>query len=84
MIWAKGGNMIELTEEQRRQMRSGGWPPRVVDPETREEFVLLHAALFDRARPLLEREDDIPAVEDMYAAVSEAIDRDESAPRESA
>ena len=67
--------MIELSGEQQRQIHEGGWPPRVVNPKTQEEFVLLHAALFERVRHILEAEDEIPAIEEMYPAVSEAINR---------
>ncbi len=76
--------MIELTGEQQRKMQEGGWPPRALNPVTGEEFVLLHAGLFERVRQVLEAEDEIAAIEEMYPAVSEAIDRDESASRESA
>jgi hypothetical protein len=76
--------MIELTGEQQHQMMNEGWPPRVVNPNTREEFVLIHAALFDRVRQTLEAEDEIPAIEEAYPAVAEVMDHEESAARESA
>lgn len=41
--------MIELTEELRQAMRTHpGKPVRLVDPETREAFVLLRAEEYDR------------------------------------
>jgi hypothetical protein len=76
--------MIEITAEQQRRIAEDGWPPRAVNPQTGEEYVLLHAALFERIRQLLENEDDIPAIEEMYRTVTEAIDRDEPDSRESA
>jgi hypothetical protein len=58
--------------------------PRVADPQTGEPFVLIHAEMFERVRALLEKEDEIAAVEEMYPLVNEALDADESASRESA
>jgi hypothetical protein len=76
--------MIELTPEQQRQMQQGGWPPRFRNPATREEFVLIHAEMFDRVRALLEAQDEIPEVEEMYPTVIEAMDPDEGTTRETA
>ena len=76
--------MIELTDEQESQIKGGGWPPRAVNRTTREEFVLIHAALFERVRHILEAEDEITAIEEMYPTITEALDRDESVSRESA
>ena len=42
--------MIELTEGQQRELREGGWPPRVLNPATRETLVLLPAEMFERVR----------------------------------
>ena len=42
--------MIELTEQQQRELREGGWPPRVLNPATRETLVLLPAEMFDRVK----------------------------------
>jgi hypothetical protein len=69
--------MIELTEQQRRELRAAGWPQRVVNPDTQEQFVLLHAEMYERVRALLEQEDEIGAVEEMYPLVSEALDAKE-------
>ncbi len=39
---------IELTEELRREVeRAGEDPVRLIDPETREEFIVLRASVFD-------------------------------------
>jgi hypothetical protein len=71
--------MIKISSEQLRQMNDGGWPPRVVNIDTGEEFVLLHAAMFERVRAILEIEDEIPSIEEMYPALSEVVSHDESA-----
>jgi hypothetical protein len=45
--------MIELTAEQSRAVaHSSGAPPTVVDPETRETYVLLSKEEYDRLRDL--------------------------------
>jgi hypothetical protein len=75
--------MIKLTGEQQRQMNEEGWPPRFVNLATGEEFVLLHAAMFERVRPVLETEDEIAAVEEMYPVLTEVVD-ESPAGRESA
>ena len=76
--------MIQLTEQQQRELREGGWPPRVCNPSTQETFVLLAAEMFERVRALLEAEDEIGAVEEMSPLASEVLDAEDSAPRESA
>jgi hypothetical protein len=58
--------MIELTGEQQDKLRDGGWPRHALNPKTGEEFVLLHTALYERVRHLLEAEDEILAIEEMY------------------
>jgi hypothetical protein len=76
--------MIELTEGQQRELREGGWPPRVLNPATLETLVLLPAEMFERVRALLEGEDELAAVEEMSPLAGEVLDRDESSSRESA
>jgi len=44
--------MIELTEEQRRQLK--GPEPIVIDPQTGETYVLVRKAVYDRIKGLLE------------------------------
>jgi len=39
--------MIELTEEQAEALRRAEQPPHVVDPRTREEFVLVRKDRFE-------------------------------------
>ena len=66
--------MIELTDEQQRDLARGGWPPRVRNPRTNETFVLLSAEMYERVCALLDREDEIAEVEEMYPLVNEALD----------
>ena len=40
--------MIELTEEQMQALENGEKPPRVVNPCTRETFVLLSTEVYER------------------------------------
>jgi len=44
--------MIELSEEQRRQLE--GPEPVVIDPQTQEMYVLVRKAVYDRIKGLLE------------------------------
>jgi hypothetical protein len=44
--------MIELTEEQRRSLKSGK-AVDVIDPETNQAYVLLGKEVYDRVRRLL-------------------------------
>jgi hypothetical protein len=45
---------LQLTEEERRLVRQGnGEPVRLTDPETKQEYVLLRAELYDRLKSLL-------------------------------
>jgi hypothetical protein len=47
--------MITLTPEQRQEIqRAGEEPVRLADPETRTEYVLLKAEVYDRIRTLLD------------------------------
>ena len=45
--------MIELTEQERQAVK-GAEPPRLVDPDTNETYVILRASIYDRLRPILE------------------------------
>ncbi len=48
---------IELSEELRREVeRAGQVPVRLVDPQTKEEFVVLRADIYQRLRRLLDAE----------------------------
>lgn len=50
--------MIELTQEQRQAVKSEE-PPRLVDPDTNETYVLIKAEVYERVRRLLEDEDGL-------------------------
>jgi hypothetical protein len=50
--------MIELTEQQRREL--GGPETLVVDPQTRQTYVLVPKDLFDRLKALLATDDYDP------------------------
>ena len=76
--------MIELTEQQLRDLAQAGWPPEVVHPNTGEHFVLIPKDLFERVRAILEEEDEIADVEEMYPLTAEVLDADEAASRQSA
>ena len=45
--------MIELSPEQ-RQVLVGPGPARILDPETKQTYVLIPADLYERLRPVLE------------------------------
>jgi hypothetical protein len=50
--------MLELTQEQRQEVRSAGdGPLRLTDPDTRAEYVVLKADLYDRMRRVFEEVD---------------------------
>jgi len=49
--------MIELTEQQRREVKeANGHAVRAVDPESKQEYVLLRAEAYQRLRELSEAE----------------------------
>ena len=76
--------MIELTEQQIRELKQAGWPPEAKNPETGQTFVLIHREMFERARAILEKEDEIAEIEEMYPLVSEVLDAEENVSQESA
>ena len=47
--------MIELTEQQWQAVK-GAVPPRLVDPETNETYVIVPASVYDRLRSILDDE----------------------------
>lgn len=44
--------MIELTEEQRQNIRKEN-PPRVIDPFTNERFVLIREDIYEKVKKVL-------------------------------
>jgi hypothetical protein len=61
--------MIELTEDQRREVK-GADVPRAVDPETHQTYVLVREEVYERLKGLL-GEDFHPS--DAYAAIDRAF-----------
>jgi hypothetical protein len=60
--------MIELTEEQAAALARAEQPPLVIDPRTREEFVLVRKDRFDAMQKWvssLKRRWDDPADDDL-------------------
>jgi hypothetical protein len=50
--------MIELTNQQRQEVRrAGGGPVRVTDPETKAVYVVLRADLYGRMKRVFEEVD---------------------------
>jgi hypothetical protein len=59
--------MIELTEEQRRELERP--EPIAVDPQTKEEYVLVRRDVYARLKSAL----DDPDPRDAYAAIDRAF-----------
>ena len=76
--------MIELTEQQLRDIGQASWPPKVTNPRTGETFVLIHQEMFERVRGALERADGIAEIEEMYPLTTEVLDSGVPTSRESA
>jgi hypothetical protein len=72
--------MMELTSEQRQQIKDSGWPPCFHDPVTGECFLLIHRELFERVKGTLEKEDEISEIEAMYPLVSEVVSKADTLP----
>jgi hypothetical protein len=78
---------IELTAQQQQALEEPQeYPARVVNPRTNETFVLIHVEMYERVRALLEEEDEISSVREMYPLVSPVLDteQEENSSRESA
>jgi hypothetical protein len=63
--------MIELTEQQRQELKNP--EPRALDPETGETYVLVRAEVYERLKGLLGEEDWSG---DAYRAAMEVFARD--------
>jgi hypothetical protein len=50
--------MIELTENQRQELKSTAEPVRVLDPATSTEYVLMRADVYARLQQLVEQAED--------------------------
>jgi hypothetical protein len=67
---------IELTLEQRREIQHGSArPPRLKDPVTGQDYVLLHADVYERVRYLVE--DDFEP-RDAYPFVDRVMAEDDA------
>jgi hypothetical protein len=64
--------MIELTEDQRQELKGNGEHARLLDPATRTEYVLVRADVFEQLRPLLEEARDDAEQDAWSDAVEEA------------
>jgi len=63
--------MIELTEQQRLELhQSPQGELRVADPETREEYVIVRAKLYDRIKALLYEDGDV-SISEAYPLMDE-------------
>src|SRR5437870_2406926 len=55
----KGTAMIELTEEQRQEVsQANGEATRAIDPESKQEYVLIRAELYEHIKTLLYGDSD--------------------------
>jgi hypothetical protein len=64
--------MIELTDDQRQELKRNGEPGHVLDPATRTEYVLVRADIFARLQQVLEEIEDDTMQEAWADAVEEA------------
>ena len=64
--------MIELTEQQRQELKANGERMCVFDPATRTEYVLVRADVYARLQLLLEQAEDETEQEAWADAVEEA------------
>jgi len=63
--------MIELTETQSRELNATIPPElRVLDPETKQEYVLLRAEVYDRIKALVQVDEELP-ISTMYPLLDE-------------
>jgi len=69
---------IELTEEQQQAIDAHGEPPRVVDPRTKAQYVLIPAEDYEAVREALEEERRQKAIR--RVALRNAVGRMEEAP----
>ena len=67
--------MIELTPEQRREVKeANGDAVRALDPDTRQEYVLVCAEVYERLQALLSEGDDF--IKAIYPHVREVFGRE--------
>ena len=69
--------MIELTAPLQQALdNSPGEPLRLVDPRTKQTYVLLRTELYDQVKAILESENDLNGV-DVGALIEEAMREDD-------
>ena len=64
---------IELTEQQRHVLESES-PPRVIDPKTKEVYVLVPAAIYERLKAVLAVEHFDP--DELYPLLADVAPED--------
>lgn len=67
--------MIELTEEQGRQLNVPA--PVAIDPRTKKTYVLVPEAVYQRFRSMLEDDEDVIATGEMVDRVMADADADD-------
>ncbi len=65
--------MIELTDEQRQELATS---PLVLDPQTRQEYVLVRRDLYERLKALLDPEG--PDMQEVGMLVERAMREDDA------
>ena len=72
--------MIELTVEQQQALSAERQPPRVLDPRTKETYVLVRGDVYDRMRGSLSDDQEIDP-RDAYPLVDEVFAEDWDDPK---
>ena len=68
--------MVELTQEQQRALKEEH-PPRVLDPETNETYVLVRSDAYERFRRILEADDGLD-MRQVGVLIEEAMREDDA------
>jgi hypothetical protein len=77
--------MIELTDQQLDELKQKHeFPARILNPRTKEHFRLIPEELYERVRIILEQEDEIQSVREMYPLVNQVLETEEKPEKESA
>jgi hypothetical protein len=72
---------LQLTEEERREVRlANEGPVRLTDPETKQEYVLLRAEVYERLKALLYDDSDYDPARG-YALADEVMKADWDDPK---
>jgi hypothetical protein len=77
------GSMKTLNDELRHDIaQAGGEPLRLLDPESGQEYVVLHADVYDRLKLVLQYQDANFDPRDAYASILKAWDKDDELPEQ--